>query len=537
MNNIKVDYLPVRYSYEPKQLTKNFLAVAYGYSSDAASTFIPKIGGILAPATQSILNNLPQWMEMRQKTDSVGWKLVNSWGINLEHVVEFTSDYINNKYLHTANTSQRSMIYSMDLRDKELVTTKLFNNLLINSNFSLLAPVKLKLPLGWIRYNSSNYKNVYLVTNKAFICPNSMLVEGKGSFGQTSYVNNQVTETISFSIYYLANSSEVKVTLLTIVELLDGRIKSSQAEVNTSSNEWRRLTGSIKVHDTVYRIHFVVHSETNGKVYFNAPKLEFSNLITNWSRSVLDSPIYLDRSNIYSQVCAIGNAGSDTKKIAIQSVGTQDEFLNIGIPTRIERITGIYKNLQPFTTNLQGRKVSFFNEVFDTSWKIEQGKIREKSFGLSEYDIYAEYDIRDLTIGEEVLYGTYNDSSATIEPQLITVHDNYLFILVKETYLNETKYVIKICNAKEPASTNKYLESFADFLIEIPTTGKVFIGQLDENLTTLAFSEKDPNVMLITTNLGRQLFYRLYYDYYYNDVDTNKVYMLESYPNSKIQVI
>lgn len=537
MNNIKVDYLPVRYSYEPKQLTKNSLAVAYGYSSDIASTFAVQSQGFLAPATQGILNNLPQWMEMRQKTDSTGWTLVNSWGQNFEHVVELTASYVNEHHIHTADKFQRSTLYSTNLYNRELIETKLFNNLLFNSNFSIQGPSRTKLPLGWIRYNSKTYNKVYLVKNKAFICPNSILVDGTGSFGQSVYINNQIAETISFSMYYLSNSSTAKVTLITIVEMLDGTTKFSQATGVGSTSEWKRLTGSLRIEGSVYRLHFVIHSESSGKVFFNAPKLEVSNLVTKWSRSIVDTLPYLDASNYFSQVCAIGNVGYDTKKIPIHPVLSQDEFLNIDIPTRIEKITAIHKDLEPFVTNLQGRKVSFFNEVFDTTWKVEEGKIKEKSFGPSEFDVYAQYNIRDLTIGEEVTYGTYNDTNVSIVPQLITVRNTKLFILTKETYLGKTTYVLKICNAREPASRSGYLESFVDFPIEIPTPGKVFIGQLDENLTTLAFSEKDPNVMLITTNLGRQLFYRLYYDYYYNDVDTNKVYMIESYPNSKIQVI
>lgn len=537
MNNIKVDYLPVRYSYEPRQLTKNSLAVAYGYSSDVASTFATQSQGYLAPATQAILNNLPQWMEMRQKTDSNGWKLVNSWGQNLEHVIELTASYITERHLHTADKFQRSSLYSTNLYNRELIETKIFNNLLFNSNFSILAPSRTKLPLGWIRYNSSNYSNVYLVKNKAYICPNSMLIDGTGSFGQSVYVNNSIAETISFSIYYLANSPGIKVTLLAIAEMQDGTVKHSQAVSSSPSSEWRRLTSSIKINGSIYRLHFVVQCESTAKIYFNAPKLEIANASTKWSRSPLDTLPYLASSNYFSQVCAIGNVGADTKKITIYPVATQDEFLNIDIPTRIEKITGIHKDLEPFTTYLQGRKISFFNEIFDTTWKVEEGKIKEKSYGPSEFDVYAEYDIRDLTIGEEVTYGTYNDASVSIIPQLITVRGTRLFILVKEIYLGQTKFVLKICNAREPASRSGYLESLIDFPIEIPTPGRTFVGQLDEILTTLAFSEKDPNVMLITTNLGRQLFYRLYYDYYYNDVDTNKVYMIESYPNSKIQVI
>ena len=167
---------------------------------------------------------------------------------------------------------------------------------------------------------------------------------------------------------------------------------------------------------------------------------------------------------------------------------------------------------------------------------MEDGKIREKSFGATEWDIFAEYDIRDLTIGEENQYGSYDDSNVTIEPLLSCLRMDKLFILAKETDYDRFNYVIKICDPKE-TTKNNYLESITDFLIEIPLESSQFYGEIEEAISSLAFSDLDPNVMMITTTQGKQLFYRLYFDYYYNDVDTNKIYLLEKYPSSKIQVM
>ena len=225
------------------------------------------------------------------------------------------------------------------------------------------------------------------------------------------------------------------------------------------------------------------------------------------------------------------------KKIPIFPVATEQDFLNIDIPTRVEKITGIYRNLEPFVNNIVGRKISYFNEVFDTIWTVENGKVKEKSFGLSAFDVYAQYGIRDLVLSEDLVNGVYTNDGATIEPLLLSIRKNNLYVLTLETYKARSSYVLKICSAKEPASGSSYLESITDFFIDIPLLNNNLLGQVDESILSLAFSEKDPNIMCITTNLGRQVFYRLYFDYYYNDVVTNKVYTLESYPNAKIQVM
>jgi hypothetical protein len=225
------------------------------------------------------------------------------------------------------------------------------------------------------------------------------------------------------------------------------------------------------------------------------------------------------------------------RKIPIFPIANEAEFLNIDIPTRVERINALPKDLDPFVTNLVGRKVSYFNEVFDTRWTVEDDKVKEKSYGASSFDTYAEYDIRDLILSRDFNLGVYTDDGSTVKPILLSVRKNKLYILTIETYKLKSSYVLKICSAAEPSSGFGYLESVTDFYIDIPILNDYLLGQASETLLSLSFSEKDPNIMSITTNLGRQLFYRLYFDYYYNDVVTNKVYTIESYPNAKIQVM
>ena len=228
---------------------------------------------------------------------------------------------------------------------------------------------------------------------------------------------------------------------------------------------------------------------------------------------------------------------SDDQKIPIYAVADESEFLNIQIPTRVESLGTALKDLTPFSSSVKGRKVSYHNEVFDTIWVAEGGMVKEKSFGPSQFDVYAEYEIRDITIGEDLSYGTYDDVTHVIVPKVVSVRGEYLYVVCVETFQEKSSYVLKIVKAREPANAMGYLESVTDFQIGIPTRAMTFQDQLEEILTTIAFSEKDPNIMLITTNLGRQFTYRLYFDYYYNDVVTNKIYMLETYPNSKIQVM
>ena len=224
-------------------------------------------------------------------------------------------------------------------------------------------------------------------------------------------------------------------------------------------------------------------------------------------------------------------------KVPLYPIQREEDFINLQVPTRIERISGIYKDLAPFSASIRGRKVSYFNEVFDTRWTIEDGVVKEKSFGPSSFDIYAEYEIRDLVKNGEGQYGTSQDPEVYILPLLLAVKDDLLYVLCRETSDGKAYYTLKICIAREPSNQFGYLESITDFLIDVPMLSHQFEDQIEEQLNTIGFSEKNPNAMLLTTNLGRQFIYRMYFDYYYNDPATNKLYLLESYPNAKIQVI
>ena len=228
--------------------------------------------------------------------------------------------------------------------------------------------------------------------------------------------------------------------------------------------------------------------------------------------------------------------GNNIRKIPIFAISNEQDFLSIDVPTRIEPISALYQDMQPFTTRVRGRKISYFGEVYNTVWTAENGKIREKSFGPSEWDIYAEYDIKDLIMNEEKVYGSYTQGDITITPITVSLRENKLYVLTKETDYDKFNYVIKVCDPREPMRGG-YLESMVDFLIDIPLSSSSLYGQLEESISSMSFSEIDPSVMLLTTNLGKQLFYKLYFDYYYNNLDTNKIYLLEEYPNSKIQVM
>ena len=305
MSNLKISYIPIRYAYAQKRIKTSTLSIAYGYTSPTALTFTEANIGFRAPATQAILNNLPQWMEMRKNTSSNGWRLANSWGQNLEYIVDLTKTLVQEQFLVTADLTQRSQLFSFSLKEREVIENTVFDNLLFNSNFSIRGPVRTGMPSGWVRYDTRNRNTTYLIDDRSYICSGSMIVEGTGTFGQSVSFSNTLTKDVSASCYFLANGSSNKVNLVVIAETIDGKAISSETSFSGSSQQWQKISTTLNINTKVYRVHFVLHSTSKTAVIFNAPKLEIAGSPTRWCKSINDNLSYVGSSSNLSQVCAV----------------------------------------------------------------------------------------------------------------------------------------------------------------------------------------------------------------------------------------
>ena len=305
MSSIKISYVPVRYGYTTKKLSSSSTSIAYGYTSTTEESFNEQQVGVNAPATQAIVNNLPQWMELRKNRSSNGWKLVNSWGQNLESMVEMTKSLLQEQFLVTADSNQRSSLHSFSINDREQVEDKVFNNLLVNSSFSVRGPSRIGMPAGWARYSSSDDKSTYLVQDRPYICSGSMVIERNGIFGQSISLENALVKNISASCYFLANFPGSRAGLVVIAETIDGKALPVETTFNGQSQHWQRLTCSLPANNKIFRVHFVLYGYSTGFILFNAPKLEIADTAGRWCKSGQDGLLYTSSASNFSQICAV----------------------------------------------------------------------------------------------------------------------------------------------------------------------------------------------------------------------------------------
>lgn len=522
---LKTDYADVKYSYSPRTISINYITVPYSYES-SCSTFIDPTEGFKAASTQAILNNLPQWMYMRQKNDSCGWQIVNAWGMALENVIENTSEILSNLFLETANLNQRFTISSISISP----TNKDLNNLLFNSSFSIKDKAATKLPAGWTNYGKGQVE----LSSSNSILGNSVKLKS-GVLSQT-VILDQSLENVTASIFIKLPEANTSVKLIISAQKLDGTSISSESEINTRSLEWRKVSHSMSILDEVYSIKFTIVSTGDSWAYISAPKLELGSKSTSWSRNVFDIPYWVKSLSPFINLVQVSYNDKTNKKIPLIPVGSQEEFTSMVIPTRIEKHKEILSNTKLIIEDEYGRRINSSKEVEPTRWTVSENNdsITEYSSYPTLFNKYGNYTIKEIRYSIDGRVGIIDSCSTIVSYLCSAIREGILYVLCKE---ETDKYIIKLMKPHVPPNSNTYLESIEDFELNIQLNANVSSNQILETISNIGFSESDNTLLIVNTNIGRQIHYKLKFDYCYLDVSKSKLYMLEDYEGCKIQVI
>ena len=533
--DLRTDYTPVAYGYSIQDVSMDSLSMAYSYGSISLGDLEARQEGFKSPATQEILNNLPQWMKMRQSTESDGWKLTNTWGMALERVVENAEKNTTNLNIITAETYPLSKVTHIDITSKDLLEPRNARNLLFNSSFSIKDVSRSKMPAGWEKY-TADQSTALSDRSTGITCCSLVSPSGKMKVGQGAILGNVMIGKMYASVYVLCDAPNTDITLHVSVEQTDAVNNASQAKITSRSAEWVRLVLPIDVNSQVYRVNFSITTNCNNPVIIAAPQLEVGSL-TAWSKSLLDTLPYEPASSIFNLVYSHSNE-INTRKIVVHPISEEDRFINVSRPTRIERTSAPIRDIEPYSSAAFGRKVDQLGEVTRTEFSVLNGQVAERSIAPSNWDIFGRYNIKDLRFYEELRYGTRDDSSVTILPVVAAVRNDILYVVCKETSNGETNYVVKIIDPRTPPNGEDYLESVIDFDLDLNFDKTFSIeSQIDEKVFSISFSDIEPTYMIITTTNNISCYYKLHFDYYYFNNSKNRLYLVESYPEANISVI
>lgn len=535
-NDLRTDYSYVRYSYGLKELAEDDVVVAYSYDSLCDNIVDQPFEGYLAPITQNISNNLPPWMDIRKHRSSNGWQLINSWGTNLEDTLQNIVSKISDTQLTLADKSRLGSVYYFDLDSEQFLENRKYKNLLSNSSFSIKDVARTNLPAGWTDYNKGALGSVSLDRTRSLLGAYSVKIKGDGFIGQQVLLDTEPVNSLAASCYILCDDPSVDISMSISVEKLDGTSVSSEAKLTSRSAHWRRLALVLPINSEVYRLRISIRADVSSVCYICAPQVEIGTSVTTWTSSVGDSLPYLASSSRFGPVQA-HTTEAISSKTTIFPIADELEFLDISIPTRIQKYPTVSIDLDLFGDQSYGRRVNYFGETTNTEWVVLNGYIVERSLSPTAWDIYGRYTIRDLRVFDDSLYGTREDCLGTITPVACAIKRDYLYVVCKEIYRGKTLYTLKIVSPKVPPKEQTYLESIIDFDLDLKFDLLYGEDQIsDISVTSIGFSEVDPSWMVINTSSNQRVYYKLHLDYYYFDSSTNRVYTLEDYKGAKIQV-
>lgn len=546
------DGVEILYSYNEVDPIISYADIGYTFSdpnNDEDFADIPV--GWKTAVTQKILNNLPMWMEMRKDYDSIGNQFVSAWGMNLDGVINLYNTTRKDQFLYTADLYHDVNLGVSELsNDKERVYTPNLRNLLYNSSFSLKAPVRYQKPLGWT-VSRSSIDNLTFNSQESIFGTNSLRLSGLSVLKQTRAIRIAAAP-LTLSIFVKTDDTELSTSatwdvseagMALLVKYADGTIETYGIGFpkNTLS-KWARASLTVTQTQEIDTISVIIGNRLSDSTFIvDCPMLEVSKNLAEWSPSILDTPVNSKtsfRQVTGLQVLIAARDEDDVNKIELMPLSSEQEFKNFNIPTRIKPI---YTAAIPGNSiNLSfGKQINFHEEVMPTVWKAEGNQIIEKS--LISPDIFGKHYPADIIMDEQG--DTYLDLSLIndegVEVKATTVYNDHLYVVTKETLYGITRYCLKIVRPVKVAYDKTYLPSLGDLEIPIQLGNKFGLDAQDEEIVRIGITKNIANTIFIDTDVGRRFYYRLYFDYYYPDMASRKIYTRENYSdqNGFLQLI
>ena len=530
--DLKVATINVRYSYGKKLLYTTTLGIGYSYGAKCYTSIDSPHVGYKAAATQSIVNNLPQWMDIRRSEASKGWEFINAYGMAVESVTDVISNNLRNLFLSTADRHSRHKYYKGELTIDELFEDVTSRNLLINSSFSKPDVARTRLPLEWTDYHKPTTQTVFLDSTRVLRGTYSSRVDGVGTISQIlDLAGEGPIDKLTASVYFFTNLDSPEVSLVLAVQDMAGVSYLGEKKTTSTVKGWQRLEVTVEVAEEVFEAQVTLRGNSSSSVWFDCVQLEAADKSSDWQVSDLDKLLYVDGAIPIRLV----EARSNTDRVTVYPISDLREFTRISIPTRVAAAKPESIDLEPFSSAAYSRRVNFFNDVTNIKWIINAGQVVSTDTN-NQFEVFERYDIRDLRSFQGQGYGTIADCLVEMTPLAVAMREDLLFVACKEVYRGRTVRTLKVVVPRRPPNDETYLESLVDF--ELPLTFGTVYGSAEqgEDISSIGFSERDPSWLIVNTSLGRRFYFRMYYDYYFANMQTRAIYTLERYDNAQLQV-
>jgi hypothetical protein len=532
--------------------TTAFTAPSYTY--EETTDLVDPVVGCRSASTQKIANNLPQWMELRQKHTSNGQKLINAWACELESSIDYYKETKQEQFLSTSDT-----YIDVDAAVSELAFDEFrvyepeFRNMLFNSSFSMKAPSRYSKPSGW-SVSRDHINSLQFSPACSLFGDHGILLDGVSGdciLKQERKANSLSTGFVNASVYFKTPSNRLATDeaysgkstgIVLTVTYADYAISTfTLGFLKNTEGEWIRASFSAPIDREIHKFEFTIINSSSQKIYIDLPQLELSTTATAWTNGPKDFPAYSSAANRSAngvQVLFRASDETSVEKLEILPVASETEFRDVKVPTRLVAFSP-KENPNNRASTIQGRQVNYFGEVMTTAWNVVDGQIKEESF--STHDAFGSVLPRDLILdstGEKK-----SDKSAitgsTIVVKASTVTSGWLYVITKETFAGTTGYYLKVCKTDKVNYEDDFIQSYGDLKLEISLGTSFGIGSSPEDIIRLGICKDIPNAIFVDTDLNRRLYFKMKFDYFYADFTSRKIFLRENYTaqNGYLQVL
>lgn len=548
--------IEILYSYNVKDPLISYLDIGYSFNDSyddddiADYIYLPK-----SAATQQILNNLPLWMEMRKNFDSNGNKLVNAWGANLENVIDLYSTLRKDSFLATADPWYDVPLASAELTgkgDKEY--EPVMRNLLYNSSFSISAGDRYQKPFGW-KVSRDEIDGVQFDYDNSLFGNRAIKLAGTYGGGDISQ-----TVTVALAGGPLTASVFVKTPadngessdetwdaseagLILLVLNADDTVETYGVGFpKNTSDVWVRASLTANLTKETHKVTLMLVNRTAFDFVMDCPLLEQSKTLNEWTCSSSDIPRIASTASGRSvggvQILFESLDEAKVKKIELLPLGSESEFKNTKIPTRIEPFYP-ESNTGNALTLSYGRHIDVHDDIYPTNWIAIDGSIQQVS--AITPDIMSVRKPAEIIIQEDgdlVLDLSLINSDDTYV-NTVSAIDNMLYVVTQDTYLGKTAYYLKIVMPHVNSFDDNYMPALCCLELPMEIGTSFGAGSESEEPSRIGLCKNYPNVLFIDTTRDRRFYFKLYFDYFFADFNLRRVFCRENYSteNGHLQII
>lgn len=519
-----LDSASISFSYGVTQSSEEYASLTFGYETtiDGLTSWEPTETPV-GHMTQYMGNLFPYWHAANYKTGGRTQRVLNSLqGYHLTTVMTEIRKLRANLFLSTADVSEPANIWVCP-RPVALTEQPLNYNLLLNPSFSVIYPQRLG-PWAWNSALPSATGAWSISRGKGLYGFNSVRLTSEA--GESVTLSQEVEAVFRPGSSYTATlwyagmrpsrgstylpMSGAKLQLST--QYSDGTVGVSSVFIKDATDGgWvkQHLTFS-PVKDTHSIQVSVIVSDNDGEkvdIDVGAMQLEIGDRSSTFSESRANQGTL---SLVYPSVSVTENTswGSITytrnpRVVFRDSFGY--EAYKRALPNRAT-VTDA-NGEQSVTKDLFDAVIESGGKYFSVGWRINNNLIEKYNADIRQNEIWGYYKIADLygDGGTDRLFFRPADFGVESTYEALTVSGEWIYVIVKESYLDKTQRVLKICSPYLRWDDTNHLESYADIYIDDGTGSCSYLGLVDgrSDKLLMTISGEDKIIDLIWDSASR----------------------------------